>query len=181
MKTLTTAIICVAGAALIMAGAASLAPKAVAAAIATLVRDQDNHARHTFQASCVSSGFPGPTGFVVSSCSIPVPSGQEYVITSATVSGTSSTFDPVLVGITTTAGGVGGGPITGAATAVITPYNSAAVVGYINSAQATFIYETHGEIYADAGSSITVSAYPFVYGPQLGVQLNIQGYYATLP
>jgi hypothetical protein len=181
MKTLNKVILCLGVAALILAAVASLAPKSVAAAIATLVRDQDNPARHTFQASCASNGFPGPTGFIVASCSIPVPAGQEYVITSATVSGTSSTFDPVLVGITTTAGGVGAGAITGAGTAVITPYNSAAIVGYSSGATATFVYETHGAIYADAGSSITVSAYPFVFGPQLGVQLNVQGHYVTLP
>jgi len=185
MKTLDKVVFCVGVAALTLAAVGSLVPKAVATAIATLVRDQDNPARHTFQAHCVSNGFPAPSGQIVANCSIPVPAGREYVITAATASGTSSTFDPVLVAMTSDTGGVSAGTITGSGSAVVTPYNSAVIGGYNENATATFVYETHGPIYADAGGFITVSAYPFVHGllggPGVSVQMNIQGYYVTLP
>jgi hypothetical protein len=76
-------------------------PRAVHAVVATIIRDQDNPARHPFVTSCffLDAGI----------CQTPaIPTGQEFVIETISVSGSGSPGNSVaIIGITTDTGGVG--------------------------------------------------------------------------
>jgi hypothetical protein len=85
MKTRSTIILVAAAVALSFAFTAIVTPKAVKAAIATLIRDQDNAARHPFTTSCFTTS--PPTGSTLLNCSTPaIPAGEEVVIETVSVS-----------------------------------------------------------------------------------------------
>jgi hypothetical protein len=67
--------------ALLVATFAIIGPRVVHAVAATLVRDEDNPARHTFVAVC---GFASTSGSTVQ-CDYQVPAGEEVVIQTAWV------------------------------------------------------------------------------------------------
>ena len=72
-----TVLATLAGAALVIASAVVLAPKAVHAVVATLIQDTDNPARHVWAASCNETNPASPD---VARCSIVVPANEEVVI-----------------------------------------------------------------------------------------------------
>src|SRR5262252_5791927 len=89
---------------LLISGIAVLSPRAVYAVVATIIRDQDNPARHPFTTECTSN--PDRGGSV--SCNTPaIPAGQEVVIETISINGFGdSTNTVVVVEVDTSAGGV---------------------------------------------------------------------------
>src|SRR5215470_5015470 len=80
---------------LFLASFAAMTPKAVKAAIATLVRDEDNAARRPFTISCSFTNPPGTNG---GSCTIPsIPQGEEFVIETVSI---QVTADPGMAAMT---------------------------------------------------------------------------------
>jgi hypothetical protein len=103
MKTRTTMILVAAVVVLSFAFTAFVTPKAVKAAIATLIRDKDNAGRRPFTTNCsiVGAVFSG----ICSTLSIP--GGEEVVIETVSVTGTTTTPNaPLQVLFSTTAAGV---------------------------------------------------------------------------
>ena len=77
MKVLVKLVFGTLGCVLLISGIAVLSPRAVHAVVATIIRDQDNPARHAFTTQCV---IPNTTG-AVGNCFTPViPGGEEVVI-----------------------------------------------------------------------------------------------------
>src|ERR1700722_16214663 len=72
---------------------AIIGPRAVHAVTATIVRDADNPARHTFVAFCGNASTPG----TIVQCSYPVPAGEEVVIQTAWVRGTASSANTTIL------------------------------------------------------------------------------------
>ena len=72
---------------------AIIGPRAVHAVTATIVRDADNPARHTFVAFCGNASTPG----TIVQCSYPVPAGEEVVIQTAWVSVTASSANTTIL------------------------------------------------------------------------------------
>lgn len=71
---------------LFVASFAAIAPKAVKAAIATLIRDQDNAARRPFTTSCLAQIVTGVNHEIF--CQTPaIPEGEEVVIESVSIFG----------------------------------------------------------------------------------------------
>jgi hypothetical protein len=77
MKTRTTIMLVAAAVALSFAFTAIVTPKAVKAAIDTLIRDQDNKVRHPFTATCTSAFTTSST---ISCNTDPIPAGEEVAI-----------------------------------------------------------------------------------------------------
>jgi hypothetical protein len=76
MKTSTTIVLVAAAFALSFASIAIVTPKAVKAAIATLIRDQDQAARRPFTTSCSATGSSNGTVCITPN----IPAGEEVVI-----------------------------------------------------------------------------------------------------
>ena len=93
MKTRSTIILVAAAVALSFAFTAIVTPKAVKAAIATLIRDQDNAARHPFTTLCVSTST---TTISVSCDTPPIPAGEEVVIETVSFRGNADLNNPLL-------------------------------------------------------------------------------------
>jgi hypothetical protein len=83
MKTRTTIVLVAAGFALSFALNAVVMPKAVKAAIATLIRDEDNAARRPFTTLCNSQS----NSSFVTCQTPPIPAGEEVVIEQISISG----------------------------------------------------------------------------------------------
>jgi hypothetical protein len=88
---------------LLISGIAVLSPRAVHAVVATIIRDQDNPARHPFVALCFA---PTSNSSAVARCSTDFPAGQEFVIETVSIVGTGDPSNIVLAPtVFTTAGG----------------------------------------------------------------------------
>ena len=105
MKTHTTIILAAAVVMLSLAFTAFLTPRAVKAAIATLIRDQDNAARRPFTTSCSFSNTIN-----AGSCTTPnIPLGEEVVIETVSFTVNADPGMAVLTGnVATRASGIGG-------------------------------------------------------------------------
>ena len=93
MKVLAKLVFGTLGCVLLISGIAVMSPRAVHAVVATIIRDQDNPARHPFATRCVAT--PTTSNFV--SCDTPaIPAGLEVVIETITFGGIG---DPSNIGI----------------------------------------------------------------------------------
>jgi hypothetical protein len=153
--------------ALLVTTFAIIGPRAVHAVAATLVRDADNPARHTFVAVC---GFVSTPGSIVQ-CNYQVPAGEEVVIQTAWVNviasaaNTSilSTVQSVSKGATPVESSVGGNNgMTPNETNVQTTMSST--------------------LYADPGTFLTCGAQSQGDNPSpaLSVECVLTGYYVVL-
>jgi hypothetical protein len=96
-KTTVTLIFVTASCLAMLVSIAVVAPKAVRAAVATLIRDQDNAARHAFVDSCT---FPASGAGLF--CAMRLQPGAEYVIQNVTVQAGASGATGVVAELTTT-------------------------------------------------------------------------------
>jgi hypothetical protein len=157
---------------LFVASFAAIAPKAVKAAIATLVRDQDNAARRPFSAQCFSTGSTGNSV----NCSTPtIPAGEEVVIESISFQGFASASNSVLVPqVITFESGVQN---------TFNP-NPMTDSGFFQPSAAFFQGGQTVRLYADPGSVITCAGVTRGANP-VGVGLVVDcffsGYSVTLP
>ena len=170
MKTRTTIILVAAGVMLSLAFTAFLTPKAVKAAIATLIRDEDNAARRPFTISCSFQNPPGSNG---GPCTTPtIPLGEEVVIETVSI---QVTADPGMAAMTsivsTRAAGVFGDYYFSTANIPATPRLS------------LFRVTQSVRIYADPGSPIFFNAQTIAGSPVNGVSgiAQLSGYSVSLP
>jgi len=171
MKKRVSMIIIASACAVILTSTAVLTPKAVRAAVATLIRDQDNAARHPLAVLCEAN--PNP------SCSYTVPQGMEYVIQQVSVQdgstiNTGDTNWSLQIGLTT-----GGQQIVYTA--------SPGTIIHIPSRLGAPAFEQIAgavptTLYADPGTQITLSVQ---YLPSTVYTTTpifwISGYYVSLP
>ena len=149
---------------------AAVAPRAVKAAIATLVRDVDNPARQPFAAFCVT----GSTGGTQAFCTIAIPAGKEVVVQSVSVSASSaSAVSPLLVNLITSSGGNELNELYGLFPLQVSVnglFNE-----YFDARNLTFS--------ADGGTNITCFASTNFPNPNNGLNavFNVSGYFVTLP
>jgi hypothetical protein len=155
---------------LLLASFAAIAPKAVKAAIATLIRDQDNAARRPFTARC-SAAVPG--GLIVSCSTNAIPAGEEVVIESISFAATASQGNSVLIPeVNTVASGVSSfflpPPMTDS--------------GFDQPSNPHFQGGQSVRLYADPGSVIScTAATPHVNPTFLSLDCFIWGYSVSLP
>lgn len=170
MKISTTTTLVAAVAALTIASLDVVVPRAVRAAVTTLIRDQDNAARHPFTTLCVSA----VTTNAVYQCETPfVPAGEEVVVETVAIRGFANPQNSV-VGVqldATTAGQTRSyafGPISDS--------------GLLQPQVASFVGIQPLHIYADPGTAFTCSGQT-AGGNPVGFQVvcTISGYYVTLP
>jgi len=166
-----TGIALVAVAALSFASSAMFAPKAVRAAVAALVRDEDNPARHPFVTQC-QAAFTTTRN---TSCNTaPIPAGEEVVIETVSLLSLADPTNHALEAqvFTKTAG-----------TSFDTYLNVITDSGTGQPTFATFQGGQSFRLYADPGTVIGCSA--ITNGPSpsqsFGLQCYFSGYYVTLP
>jgi hypothetical protein len=164
MRRSTITLIFVVAACLVMlASIAVVAPKAVRAAVATLIRDQDNAGRHAFVDSCT---FPGSGAGLL--CAMRLPSGAEFVIQNVSVQAGASGATGVVAELTTTIDGNGPNTVLFQAIPLI-------VAG---EAEQTYNIVA----YADPGTDVVCG---LLGRPGSAIISNltctISGYYVTLP
>jgi hypothetical protein len=145
---------------------AIIGPRAVHAVTATIVRDADNPARHTFVGFCGLASTPGTTV----QCTYPVPAGEEVVQT-AWVSVTASSAN---TSILTTVQSVSKG---------VTPVESS--IGNNNgmTPNQTSVQTTMSStLYGDPGTDLTCIAQSPGNNPSpdLSVECVFTGYYVVL-
>ena len=162
MSKLKASIFMVSMFALILGVVAIETPKAVHAAIATFIRDQDNAARHPFGFTCFALASGG--GLTGTGCNIGIPSAAEYVIQNVLVVGdcqsTVSCPSTTRSEFTT-----GKQPVS-----IFSPITQIPAT--------TSYYSTwSGTIYADPGTTFIGQA----LGNANNVTIYIHGYYVTLP
>ena len=93
MKVLAKLVFGTLGCVLLISGIAVMSPRAVHAVVATIIRDQDNPARHPFVTGCSAT----VADFTDSACfTPPTPAGQEVVIETVTFSGSGDRSNVVL-------------------------------------------------------------------------------------
>jgi hypothetical protein len=170
MKTRTTIVLVAAGFALSFAFNAVVMPKAVKAAIATLIRDQDNAARRPFTTSCRNVS----AAFVVACNTPPIPAGEEVVVESISFSVSSDHSNSVLnVSLSTVESGSQNNFVAN------TLFDS----GFLQPSQADFEGGQSVRLYADPGTVISCAA--ATHGPNpssgLGMFCFISGYSVLLP
>jgi hypothetical protein len=146
---------------------AIIGPRAVHAVTATIVRDADNPARHTFVGFCGLASTPGTTV----QCTYPVPAGEEVVIQTAWVSVTASSAN---TSILTTVQSVSKG---------VTPVESS--IGNNNgmTPNQTSVQTTMSStLYGDPGTDLTCIAQSPGNNPSpdLSVECVFTGYYVVL-
>lgn len=156
---------------LLISGMAVLSPHAVHAVVATIIRDQDNPARHPFATSC-SSGLSQTTGNL---CATPViPAGEEVVIETISLIGSSDPNNTTLGAyVTTTASGVN-------QDYYLDPLSDS---GNSQPTGAAYFRLQSLRLYADPGKVIACAGMTRGANPNRGVSVacNISGYYVTLP
>jgi len=156
----------------ILASIAVVAPKAVRAAVATLIRDQDNTARHPWAAECLITSA-SPQG----SCAYSLYAGNEYVVQNVTLQvPPGSSFSAVTFSAFCTSAGVLNtflaATIPAAGTASnATAYQTFPVTAYCDPQGAS----SSGGVQAAVGLS---GASPSLGNP---AQVWLSGYYVTLP
>jgi hypothetical protein len=149
---------------------AFLTPKAVKAAIATLIRDQDNPARRPFTISC---SFQNPPGSQGGPCTTPTtPLGEEVVIETVSI---QVTADPGITALTTI--------VSAKASGVFQDYYFAAANIPVTPALSLFRLTQSVRIYADPGSIIFFNSQTNATSPVNGVSgvAQFSGYSVSLP
>jgi hypothetical protein len=148
----------------LLASIAIVMPKAVQAAIvATLIRDQDNAARHPFSIQC--SNLTPNVGFI--GCDFSIPSGAEYVIQNVTVQADVTGANSVATFVNTTTGGNGNNIV-------------AQPIPLLVPGQALQTYNIVGR--ADPGTIVVCELQPTPSSATFAnIFCNISGYYVTLP
>jgi hypothetical protein len=168
MKTRTTIILVAAVVVLSFAFTAFVTPKAVRAAIATLIRDQDNAGRRPFTTSC---SFQNTLN--AGSCTTPsIPLGEEVVIETVSLSVTADLGMTALTGnVATRASGVGGEFWFSTA--------NIPVVSHLSLFRLTQSFR----IYADPGTSIIFNCQTNAESPVNGFSglAQFSGYSVSLP
>jgi hypothetical protein len=159
VKKQTRILLVVAALAVSIASFSLISPKAVKAAIATLIRDQDNPARHPFTANC----FGGSVG-----CAVQMPAGVEVVIQTASVTvQTDLAGTAALVNIVTNIGG----NTSSAQWVISNPFDRGPVNLLSDVRNLT--------LYADPNTLVQCSV---VANSQISATvLTVTGYYVTLP
>jgi|HubBroStandDraft_6_1064221.scaffolds.fasta_scaffold247377_2 hypothetical protein len=153
--------------ALLVATFAIIGPRVVHAVAATLVRDEDNPARHTFVAVC---GFASTSGSTVQ-CDYQVPAGEEVVIQTAWVHAIASAAN---TSILNTVQSVSKGA---------TPIESSVGTNNGMTASETDVQTTMSStLYGDPGTFLTCSAQSKGDNPSppLSVECILTGYYVLL-
>lgn len=173
MKKSITIVTVVCACALLFASIAVVTPKAVQAAIATLIRDQDNAARHPFSNSC--SDLEGFATVSELNCSFQVPAGEEYVIQNVTINTYGEvTSNALIENIVTTV--TAGNSVN--SLYYVAPFTSEPSPDGIGSTSSLTAYADPGttvEVEAKFSSSVVgTGGLNFLYA-------NVQGYYVTLP
>jgi hypothetical protein len=171
MKTRSTIILAAAAVALSFAFTAIVTPKAVKAAIATLIRDQDNAARRPFNTFCQN--------FEISTsntrCFTPnFPAGEEVVIETVSVNAEADPMNTQLVfSFTTVVSGV----------TSLYPLSPMADGGIFQPSRSTFGITQSARVYADPGTSIgcAVATNGSNTKNPIGVQCFFSGYTVSLP
>lgn len=166
MTTRIKLLIAASGCLLLLASIAVVTPKAVRAAVATIIRDQDNAARHPFSANCTISAVQGTCTPVIA-----VPPGVEYVIQNVTVES--------LLTASGSYGIIGRSDVGGQANAFL----AGLTVG-IQSDPSHFLIRQTFQVtaYADPGTNITFNGTAFTSpATSMGATVSIMGYYVTLP
>jgi len=157
---------------LLISGIAVLSPRAVHAVVATIIRDQDNPARHPFTTSCLGFGTAASSNF----CTTPaIPAGQEVVIETISFAADADPGNTVLIRhVTTVAAGV----------TTSLSLNPTLDSGFDQPGRASFEGTDSVRLYADPGSVIrcdgfTAKPNPSAFGFVL--TCTISGYFVTLP
>jgi hypothetical protein len=154
-----------------VASFAAIAPKAVKAAIATLIRDQDNAARRPFTTFC--EGFSG-AGYAQVTCDTPpIPAGEEVVIESVSVAGLADPNNFVFVPqVTTSESGVEyifkPAPMTDSN--LNQPFSA-----YFQGAQSSRLYADPGSVISCLGTTPRSSV------STIAILCSYSGYSITLP
>jgi hypothetical protein len=167
MKTRTTIVLAAAALALSITSLSIINPRSVRAAVATLIRDQDNPARHPFTAICFANSLNN-----AASCNTPViPAGEEVVVETVSFQGsgdpTASVYQFSL----------------GATTSGQFHYFGFGAVfdsGYSQPGNALFTGTQVLRIYADPGTAINCAG-GASKSASSSVLCIISGYYVSLP
>jgi hypothetical protein len=155
---------------LFVASFAAIAPKAVKAAIATLVRDEDNAARRPFTIAC---SFQNPPGSNTVSCTTPsIPLGEEVVIETVSI---QVTADPGMTAMTSI--------VSAKASGVFRDYYFSTANIPVTPALSLFRLTQSVRIYADPASIIFFNSQTNAESPVNGVSglAQFSGYSVSLP
>ena len=155
---------------LFVASFAAIAPKAVKAAIATLVRDQDNVARHPFTTSCAGNNISNPIG-TVTCFTTPIPAGEEVVIETVSFSASASASDTILVPFVDTT-------VSGTTQEYV--FNPQFDSGMFQPTDAVFSLIQSVRLYADPGTQIQCGMRN-INPTHKFTSCSISGYFVTLP
>jgi hypothetical protein len=158
---------------LLISGIAVLSPRAVSAVVATIIRDQDNPARHPFTTRC--SGQSITSNSRQAACTTPaIPAGEEVVIETISIVATADPGNHAF-----------GFSVETAAAGFQTFYgmNTLFDNGTRQPTGALYAGVQSLRLYADPGSTIFVLGVSNGANPSQGVtiQCSISGYYVTLP
>jgi len=169
MKALAKLVFGTLGCVLLISGIAVLSPQAVHAVVATIIRDQDNPARHPFTTSC-NGAF---TGTLATCSTFPIPAGQEVVIETISFGASGDPGNSALeVSVTTTAASVGG-------------FHIMPTIFDDNLGQpifSSFAAVQSVRLYADPGSSIECAGLTKNKNlANIAFGCQISGYFVTLP
>ena len=156
---------------LLISGIAVMTPRAVQAVVATIIRDQDNPARHPLTKDCASDLT---TGQIVVCTTSAIPAGQQFVIETISILASSDPSNFVLensVEITTA------GPTTSFS------LNPIFDDGVGQPTEARYLGVQSLRLYADPGSTIQCIGATKGTNPsgQLFLDCTISGYFVTLP
>jgi len=170
MKVLAKLVFGTLGCVLLISGIAVISPRAVHAVVATIIRDQDNPARHPFTTTCTGASITQ-----VSTCNPPaIPAGQEVVIETISFTGFGDSDKSVLVPtISTIAAGF-------FQTYFLTPISD---TGAFQPTNADFSGVQSARLYADPGTLIECGGFTRGQNPSVGltIECKISGYFVTLP
>jgi hypothetical protein len=147
-----------------------LSPRAVYAVVATIIRDQDNPARHPFTTNCGGSSNTNTAG----GASPLTPAGEEVVIETISINGYADPGNKTVIPfVATTASGVS------------TQYflNVLSDAGINQPDYAGFSAVQPLRLYADPGIQIHCGGFTANANPTggLGIFFEISGYYVALP
>ena len=146
---------------------AALAPKAVHALAAALIRDEDQPARHPFTTSCELDP-PSFSGI----CSFTVPAGSELVIEAISVDGSADTTNKLLSSFL---------QVFTAGSEEFFTLKPIADNGSVEPIASDFQALQTARIYADAGSTVTFEAATPATNRRLTIFYRVSGYIVSLP
>jgi hypothetical protein len=156
---------------LVISGIAVISPRAVHAVVATIIRDQDNPARHPFTTKC----FAPKTAIDRNTCETDaIPAGEEVVVETISFNGNGDPGNFVFVpDIITTAAGV----------AQLYDLNPIFDSDLTQPTAASYAGVQSVRLYADPGSVIKCEGITPNFNPSFGLTFScaISGYFVTLP